>query len=98
MRQRGRGILMAALVLAWIATGLAVVGALTDPDRSDDATVRLVQLALAVVALACGVAVVVRARRERAESEDEVIDLRERLGGLVDLDDVAVDAELGIDR
>lgn len=57
-----------------------------------------VAVVLAVVVTLVVGAVAVLLWRRRRPVADEVIDLRERLGGHVDLDDRRVEAELGLDR
>ena len=89
--------LVIALVLALVAMGVLVGDKLTNADIANRETFDLLQLIFSGIALVCGVAVIVRYRRRRPEPDDQVIDLRERLGDLVDLDDTAVDEELRVE-
>jgi hypothetical protein len=93
-------VLVSALVLALVGLVLVVGDRFRNADIANRERFDLLLLGSAVVAMACAVGVVVRNRRRRADvdEDDQVIDLRERLGDLVDLDDVAVEAELRLGR
>jgi hypothetical protein len=93
-------VLVGALVLAVVGLVLVVGDRLGNTDVADRALLDGLQLAFAIAALVCGIAVVVRHRRrsEIAARDDQIIDLRERLNGYVDLDDEAVEAELRVGR
>jgi hypothetical protein len=85
-----RRFMTVALVLSLVAIAVMVGDKISNPDIANRETFDLLQLVFSVIALVCGVAVIVRARRHPKE-DTQVIDLRERLNGLVDLDDVAID-------
>jgi hypothetical protein len=90
-------VLVIALVLALVAMAVMIGDKLTNADIANRETFDLLQLVFSAVALVCGVVVIVRHRR-RPPEDDQVIDLRERLHDLVDLDDTTVDEELRLDR
>jgi hypothetical protein len=87
----GKRFPLVALVLCLVAIGLLVADKISNPDIAHRHTFDVLQLIFAAVALVLGVVVLLRARHESADDDDHVIDLRERLGGFVDLDDVDVD-------
>jgi hypothetical protein len=85
-----RRFMVVALVLSLVAIAVMVGDKISNPDIANRQTFDLLQLIFAVLALVFGVAVIVRARR-RPPEDTTVIDLRERLGDFVDLDDEATD-------
>ncbi len=85
-----RRFLVVALVLSLVAVAVLVGDKITNPDIAHRQTFDLLQLIFAAIALGCGVVVMVRLRR-RPQADEQVVDLRERLGDLVDLDDVHID-------
>lgn len=89
-RRDERRFMVVALVLSLVAIAVMVGDKISNADIANRQTFDLLQLVFAVLALGFGVAVIVRARR-RPEEDTQVIDLRERLGGFVDLDDEATD-------
>jgi uncharacterized membrane protein len=89
--------LLAALVLCLVAIVVMVGDKLTNSDIVHRQTFDLLELLFATVALVCGVVVIVQLRR-RPEPDEQVIDLRERLDGLVDLDDANVDRAMDVRR
>jgi hypothetical protein len=89
--------LLVALVLSLVAIAVMVGDKLTNSDIVHRQAYDLLELVFATVALVCGVVVIVRLRR-RAEPDEQVIDLRERLHGLVDLDDENVDRAMDVGR
>jgi hypothetical protein len=90
-----RRLLVVALALALVAVALLVGDKITNSDIAHRQTFDLLQLVFATIALGCGVVVMVRLRRKPHEDE-QVIDLRERLGDLVDLDDVHIDKAMHV--
>ena len=89
--------LLVALVLSLVAIAVMVGDKLTNADIVHRQTFDLLELVFASIALVCGVAVIVQMRR-RPEPDEQVIDLRERLDGLVDLDDVNVEHAMDVRR
>jgi hypothetical protein len=87
--------LLVALVLSLVAIAVMVGDKLTNADIANRQTFDLLELVFASVALVLGVVVIVQARR-KPEPDEQVIDLRERLDGLVDLDDVATDRAMDV--
>lgn len=83
-------VLVAALILSLVGLAVMVGDKITHADIANRETFDLLQLVFAVLALVLGVAVIVKARRTVIAPEP-VIDLRERLSGLVDLDDTITD-------
>jgi hypothetical protein len=90
-------VVVTALVLSLVAIVVMAGDKLTNPDIVNRQTFDLLQLVFAVIALAAGVAVLVRSRRSRSDDEP-VIDLRERLADHVDIDDVATDHAMRTNR
>jgi Tfp pilus assembly protein PilN len=87
--------LLVALVLSLVAIAVMVGDKLTNSDIAHRQTFDVLQLIFASIALVCGVVVIVQARR-RPEPDEQIIDLRERLDGLVDLDDVETDRAMDV--
>jgi hypothetical protein len=85
-----RRFMIVALVLTLVAIAVMVGDKISNPDIANRQTFDLLQLIFSALALVFGIAVIVRARRH-PEEDTQVIDLRERLGGFVDLDDVVID-------
>lgn len=83
-------VLVAALILSLVGLAVMVGDKITNADIANRETFDLLQLVFSVLALLFGIAVIVKAHR-RAERPEPVIDLRERLSGLVDLDDTITD-------
>lgn len=87
--------LLVALVLCLAAIAVMVGDKLTNSDIVHRQTFDLLELIFASIALVCGVVVLVQLWR-RPEPDEQVIDLRERLDGFVDLDDVKVDRAMDV--
>lgn len=92
-----RRVTVFALVLAVVALAVLIGDKVVNDRVAENEAWDLLLLVFSAIALVCGVAVIVsQRRRRRAEEAEPVIDLRERLGHLVDLDDRFVDEELNI--
>jgi Tfp pilus assembly protein PilN len=89
--------LLVALVLSMVAIAVMVGDKLANSDIAHRQTFDLLELIFATIALVCGVVVIVQLRR-RPEPDEQVIDLRERLDGLVDFDDTNVDQTMDAGR
>jgi hypothetical protein len=85
--------LVVALIFSLVAVAVMVSDNIVNRQTFD-----LLQLIFSVVALVCGVIVIARARRRPSDEDEQVIDLRERLVGLVDLDDVDVDRAMDVEH
>jgi len=94
-RSSDRRILIAALALSLVALVVMIGDKLANPDIVNRETFDLLQLVFSAIALTAGVVVVVRAARRPAE-DDQIIDLRERLADLVDIDDAAIDEAMDV--
>jgi hypothetical protein len=92
--RRDRRFLWAALALCLIGVGLMIGDRVAHADIANRKTFDALQLAFSGIALVTGALVVRSIRRRRLEAEREVVDLRERLGDLVDVDDTVVMREL----
>jgi hypothetical protein len=90
------GFLVVALVLALFAAVVLLGDKLTHPHIAHRQTFDLWQLVFSTIALLSGVVVLVQMRRRRPAVDEPVIDLRERLTGFVDLDDVEVDRAMHV--
>jgi drug/metabolite transporter (DMT)-like permease len=90
-------LVLAALVLALLAlTGLAA-DTLVNERTAETRPFELVLLACAGAGLVCVIVMIFRGRTVAPADDDEPpIDLRERLGPYVDLDDRGIDREMGV--
>jgi hypothetical protein len=91
--ERDERFLVIALILSIVAIVAMVSDKIFNPDIVNRELFDLLQFVFSLSALVFGVIVIVQTRR-RSEPDESVIDLRERLGALVDLDDVEIDRAL----
>jgi hypothetical protein len=91
--ERDERFLVIALILSIVAIVAMVSDKIFNPDIVNRELFDLLQFVFSLSALVFGVIVIVQTRR-RPEPDESVIDLRERLGALVDLDDVEIDRAL----
>lgn len=93
-QRRDRRFMGAAFALCLVALALMIGDRVANTDIAYRRTFDILEVTFSGIALVAGVLVVRSIRRRRREAEAEVIDLRERLGDLVDLDDSHVMKEL----
>lgn len=91
--ERDERFLVVASVISIVAVVAMVSDKILNPNIVNRELFDLLQFVFSTSALVFGVIVIVQMRR-RPKADEPVIDLRERLADLVDLDDVEIDRAL----